>query len=337
MEINSTIKNRFVKDNSFNIPTVQSPYFEYFLDLYEEEYKTKSKFIQFKKILEYFDGEENYLDFMAKLNEYIINKIKNSEEYELLNSYDLSDFKTSLKIQKQNLYIEENDNKNFISIDMIKANYSVFNFLSKDLNNKDSIFTNDFDTFLKEQTEDFLKIYEYSNEQINNLIEYISSLKQLRQVIFGNINPKRQQAIQLAITNNLANTILEKINNLTVINTTSDEILIKPNENKNIIELQNQINSLINKLNLNIFRVESFTLNKIKYLKSDNGYIKNFIKPNKNKEFKAVPSFLFAQVYKIENNIELNDYDKVFWYEGQVAFFDKFINEISLKKNKLKL
>lgn len=274
---------------------------------------------------------------MAKLNEYIINKIKNSEEYELLNSYDLSDFKTSLKIQKQNLYIEENDNKNFISIDMIKANYSVFNFLSKDLNNKDSIFTNDFDTFLKEQTEDFLKIYEYSNEQINNLIEYISSLKQLRQVIFGNINPKRQQAIQLAITNNLANTILEKINNLTVINTTSDEILIKPNENKNIIELQNQINSLINKLNLNIFRVESFTLNKIKYLKSDNGYIKNFIKPNKNKEFKAVPSFLFAQVYKIENNIELNDYDKVFWYEGQVAFFDKFINEISLKKNKLKL
>ena len=111
MEINSVIKNRFVKDNSFNIPTVQSPYFEYFLNLYENEYKTKSKFIQFKKILEYFNGKENYLDFMAKLNEYIINKIKNSEEYELLNSYDLNNFKTSLKIQKQNLYIEENDNK----------------------------------------------------------------------------------------------------------------------------------------------------------------------------------------------------------------------------------
>jgi len=47
MDISKKLKSRYIKDYSLSIPILESPYFEYFLDLYEKIY-TNPKVIFYK-------------------------------------------------------------------------------------------------------------------------------------------------------------------------------------------------------------------------------------------------------------------------------------------------
>lgn len=42
----------------------------------------------------------------------------------------------------------------------------------------------------------------------------------------------------------------------------------------------------------------------------------------------CVPVVYFAQIFKIYNNLEINDYDLSFFYENQVARFSQPLNKM---------
>jgi hypothetical protein len=73
----------------------------------------------------------------------------------------------------------------------------------------------------------------------------------------------------------------------------------------------------------NTFKVEGFQLNCVKSSKTEKifGFVKEMINSQKV-EFKVVPSFLFAQVYKKYYNLKIEEMDRKFIHEGMLATFD---------------
>jgi hypothetical protein len=73
----------------------------------------------------------------------------------------------------------------------------------------------------------------------------------------------------------------------------------------------------------NTFKVEGFHLNCVKSSKTEKifGFVKEMINSPKV-EFKAVPSFLFAQVFKKYYNLKIEELDRKFIHEGMLATFD---------------
>ena len=57
-------------------------------------------------------------------------------------------------------------------------------------------------------------------------------------------------------------------------------------------------------------------------------YVKEFLytsEGDKKVEFKGISDYFFPQVFKTYYNIPLLDYDKVFYFEHEIAFFKDFI------------
>jgi hypothetical protein len=60
-KINISVKKRFVRDCSLPIPVLQDPYFEYFLELYDNVFETKKKFLLLKESIAAFGTETLFM------------------------------------------------------------------------------------------------------------------------------------------------------------------------------------------------------------------------------------------------------------------------------------
>lgn len=306
MELTNNIKKRFVKDFRLPITIFQEPYFSYFIDLYNPIYKTEEKLNLLYQLLESYKNEE---DFFQK-NKEITTKIKEiiiaSKSYEKFNSINLNEFQLKNNISNKNIYIEENIDKPLISIDLKQANFNIFRLfgLQKELNIK---------TY-----EDL--IFMFSKEK------YFTESKMIRQIIFGELNPSRQQRFQKYVIQSLAEKLLE--NGCEIFSASSDEIIVKNKTNP--YEIQNILKDV--ESNFQFFRVEQFSFNKID--KEHDFYLKKTITMDGEKkiEFKNVPSYFFAQVYKKAYELEIHEYDLMFYYEGFLAKFQENLFQNNLKK-----
>lgn len=158
-------------------------------------------------------------------------------------------------------------------------------------------------------------------------LDYMIKSKYIRQVIFGNLNPKKQIKIEQYLTYQMLQYLLKEniIKHEDIRMISPDEIVCEFNNFDELFLYKNGwIESQIkSNLDLNV-DVEIYKLEQIKPFKF---FVKEFInKPGY--ELMCVPIVYHAQVYKIYNNFEINDYDKVFFYENQVAQFIKPLTEI---------
>lgn len=292
-----SLLKRFVKDYNLPIVTLDEDHFMYFLKLYNPLYKTMDKYSLLEQTVGKLGSEEDFFEASFNLQNQVIDHIKNKSVYDLFLNYDMNKFKRIVNFPENKLYQPDNADCIFISIDMIKANFQAMKFFS-------NILVDGCDS------------YEKFISQFTDL-EYFIKSKQIRQVIFGNLNPKRQQTIQKymmsIVTKSFIDAGIGDEIGVELYSMSTDELILKV---YNLSEAQ----ALLNNINFNDIGLSSqiFTLEKVHDNK--NYYVKNFLN-RADVEFKCVPNSYFAQVYKYYYSLEPRKYDFDFMFEGKLARF----------------
>jgi hypothetical protein len=154
------LKKRFCKDCNLPITVFDNPYFYERLSTLDIMFDCVDKFEDFCFELEKFKNEQEYFEFYNNVKESIVDYIKNNQSYmRFLNE----DIKIETKYSKQNLYIDQNNDRTFISLDMKKANFSALHYYSPEIFKNCSTW------------EDFVRTFTDS--------EHIIGSKYIRQVI----------------------------------------------------------------------------------------------------------------------------------------------------------
>ena len=209
MEVSEILKERFCKDNNLNIKIYTEPYFTERLTLYNNQFNTLSKFELFKKEIEEFKTEQDYLQYYNKVKNDVIDYIKACPAYKRLQNEDMNKFAIdNHKISKSQIYNASNDHESFISIDLKKGCYTAMRHYDKEL----VANTNTYEDFMRKFTDK----------------EHIINSKYIRQVIFGACDPKRQTTIEKYLMSKM----MEQFQQLDLDYDayTDDEIIIRYNE-----------------------------------------------------------------------------------------------------------
>lgn len=310
IEINSSLKKRFVSDFKLPINVFSEPYFSYYTELYEPVYNIEEKMQWFKKVLSKFNTVDEFFVYSESVSQNIKKAIAETNAYKELNSVDMNkDFPLEEQVKQQNIYIDPNVGKKLISIDLQKANFNSLNVFGL----KNELNINSYEDLMKLFTDD----------------KYFLESKKIRQVIFGDLNPSRQQRIQKYIINTFCKKLKEAGCILT--SASSDEIIIQ-NPDMNIERVKSILRDVPEQYKF--FRVEEFHFERID---QDHDF---FIKKTKQEnapdklEFKNVPGPFFAQVYKKYLGLDIIDKDMVFYHEGYLAEFKQSIFDPEVAKKK---
>jgi len=296
MVITNKLINIFVKD--FNIPITV-----FDRNIFLEQIKIlnySKEWNEYVHILENFATEEDFFTYRNKLQDSVINYIKSLDSYKenielcnyefyFLNERVNKDMHLPIKVKiEKNLYTEKNVGKRFISIDMKSANFQVF-----------------------QQTN---AIYDISYESLLNKFDtlcYFHKSKNIRQIIFGNLNPKRTSSIQKQIINIL---LLKIINNNP--NITFDTIIV--NNDEIILSYDSKLSFEFLEFSEVDFRIETFVLEKILNKKNKMFYYKRY---TDKKVLYTVPKNVYMQAFKKLHEIPLTETDLEFLHEGSIVKF----------------
>lgn len=303
--LNKKILERWAKDYSLPIKIFTEPTFSYLIELYDDLYGTKEKLQLLEETVSKFENEMEFLEEYSKIKDNIIESLKSNDKYKEFNTGDLSKFNVSSNFPKTDIFKNNNSGKYFLSIDLAKANYQALKYISPEI----VLNTKTYSEFISLFTD----------------LEYMSKSKYLRQVIFGNLNPKRQSKIERYLIEQILQFVLGsdkfvvkhlKEQNIRMVST--DEIIfeLSKEEAEILSSLTYELIFLIkDELDIDV-DVEVFQLKDI--------LCKCFAKEFKHKEgyeFKAVPQLFYPQIYKVYNGLEIVDKDLMFYHEHRLAKF----------------
>jgi hypothetical protein len=300
--ISHIVLKRFVKDYSLPIQLVREPYFDYFLNLYDAQFNTKEKYKLLCDTINICGNEQNFMEQYHKIKDNILDAMKANSHYIDFNNAKLDEYNIPVNNYcKHDIFNESNIDRYFISIDLKKANFQAMKYYNKDL-----VFG--FNTY-----EDFM--YSFTD------LDYMVQSKYIRQVIFGNLNPKRQIKIEQYLTYQMLSKLVDcdfiKVENIKMVS--PDEIVCEFNIESYLLykNYDKQLTKMIKDLINFDADIEIYKLNQIKPFKF---YVKEFINKS-GYELVCVPIIYYAQAHKMYNGLEINDYDLSFFYENQVARF----------------
>lgn len=289
------LKRRFVKDCNLPITVFDNPYFYERICILDILFDSVDKFDKFCLSLIPFQSEQEYFSHYNEVKDKIIDDIKSKEDFETFQTIP------SALIpgvpNKRNLYVEENDSKCFISIDMRKANFSALRHYSK------AIF-NGCETW-----------EEYVNQFTQN--EHIINSKYIRQVVLGACNPKRQIKYEHYLMSIMAKHIMVSAPEYTIYSLGEDEILIELGDNTyNTATFSKLIHGCPEGIG-SLVRIEAFRLHKF----NDGWYKKGLNDSDGLPDFKCVDAEIFHQIVKHYFKEEITQNDLVFYHNGRLARF----------------
>ena len=277
---------------------ISVPEYEHF-DYYINQFSKLEKWKNIKNLIKiYEEAEEKYGDLyeyrLKKSNE-IIEYLKNTRAYnELQDDNLLPDLPTTKNF-------EYSEDCKYISIDIKKANWIV---LKK--------YDPEFAPELGDSYEDFISKF--------NVPEIFNHSKQLRQYIFGNINPKKQGKAQRVVTQS----ILNKYNHLNL-----DIACIKNDEVIYSFESFNQIEEILTSVDREIFKIKLFTVKRVQDFRintflSESGeeLYKEMVGCNGNQFFMNLKNHIFEESLDIR--------DLYFRMDGSLAIWNVDKLKISL-------
>lgn len=315
MEISVKAKERFCKDCNIPIKVFNEPYFMDRLKLFDNFYGTLEKWDTFTEFLSKYENEQLYFEDYNKVKDSAIEDIKSSEAYQRFNSCDMNQYKVSpvhASLSPKDIFKQSNDGREFISIDMKKANFSALRHYDAD------IFSG------CETWEEFISQYTYNRHIINS--------KYIRQVILGNCNPKRHVTYEKYIMDQILSELETDCMLLgEVAFFSNDEIVI------DVTELEDTVKSVILYKAKSIektvgvpLRVELFVLHAIC---GTEGFYKEIIDKDETRyEFKCLDAYKMPFVLRKAAGEEITESDKVFYQDGLLA---KFIEVPEIKNRGL--
>lgn len=303
--ITESLKQRFCKDMNLTIKIFEEPYFANFLKLYDEQYNAVSKYNRFVSAVNQFGSEQDYFEAYNALKDAVIEYLNNNPEMAFFaKEEDMSKFVCQNKGYPTNdIFKETNDGKVFVSIDMVKGNFTALHHYNP------SIVKN-CDTY-----EDFIHTF-------TDVPHFVES-KYIRQVVFGNVNPKRQVTYEKYLMDMVLTKLLEtgvvKPENVEFFST--DEIVLSvPNEmvcdrvvNDEFYDSVMNVVKWAKENNINV-RGEFFELHKIP---GTSGYVKKFMMGKDGVDFKCLDFLTMPFVLRAYQKEEPDDMDRVFLYEGK--------------------
>lgn len=273
----------FCKLIGINIPDYDN--FDYYINQLSKLDKWKNIY----NLIEIYEQDElKFGDLFSirinKSNE-IINFLKSSRSYN--NMIDDNLLPNGL-IQKKVNYTSE---KKYLSIDIKKANWTCIKKYDPDFINE-----------LGETYEDFLNKFDVPN--------IFHESKQLRQYIFGNLNPKRQGKVQRS----MIQSIIDSLNylNLNIEGINNDEVIYS-------FKSYDEISDIIN-IDDNIFNYTIYTIDKIEDFFIRTYYSINGEKSHKNL-FGCNGNMFFVNLKKYITNESIDIRDLIFRVDGNLAIW----------------
>lgn len=307
--LSNKLKLQFIKDYDLPIEIVKEKYFEYFLNLYENDLKSNTKYKNFCKEVSEIGGEEKYLEIYNDIIKNCFRDIKENESYKKLEKDNLKKL-SEIPLKTYNLYSFKNDNKMYISIKLKDANFQALMSYDKQIVKNELSYS------------DFISSY--------TDLESIKNSKNVKKLITNYLSTKKLDKLKSNLLNLIYNNLISLgINKEDIFlfkdETNFDELLIKIDNitNKEMILLEDiQYFCNVNKIDvdLSIFKLEKISQNK-------DFYLKRFLYGNRINqiEYCNISEKFFAQIYKIEKGLELIPVDRAFYCENQIAFFGKFL------------
>ena len=314
MKKNIDLLRRFVKDNDLPIPIIgNGNYFNYYINLYEKEYKSLTKYKNLEILIDRnFNGESTqFLTKYYEIRDNIIKTVENSEAYQKFNTMDMSVFsiKNKKNITTNNIYNENNVGHIFVSFDLKKANFQALKYVDPNI-------VMDADNY-----QDFIS--KFTN------IEFIINSKHIRQIVFGKMNPKRHITVEKYMIDKVYEYITETHHLTNCVSMSNDELVFDMGEAKKLDSLAihsinitcEMIRQIIQtmlgfEMNLEVFKLHKLQLCCDKFQRSPYYYKEYLNKNNSKGKLMCVPMNYFAIVYKLFNNLSLQEEDYHFDYEG---------------------
>ena len=298
------LKKRFVKDNNLPITVYHEPYFTERLITIDRLFGCVAKFDLFCSELALFADEQEYFTHYNSVKDTVIEYLKSKDEFKTFTD-DNSFIRIDNKYPKTNLYIEENQYKSFISIDMKKANFSAMRLYNP------ALFDN------ANTWEEF--ILNFTN------MKHIANSKYIRQVILGACNPKKQIQFELYLMHTLLEFIKHMVPGIEVFSLGVDEIILyHPNQtgncenNENAQEIIDRLNNVLQRHVVGkMVRMEEFYLEPL----SNYGYLKVNMHNETDITFKCVDAECFHQHVKHYYGMDITNNDLVFYHNNVLARF----------------
>ena len=307
-------RQRFVKDYNLPINIFDDTLFEYYIQLYDF-----FPYLRYKEAIEKIENEydgcvEKWLEYCASVRDNAINGVMETEEYKNFNSMDLSQYSFTTICGERSCYTEETNGKRFLSIDLKKANFQALKYVGV-------VSDVTYEQF----------IYRFGGD------DYIANSKYLRQVIFGKMNPSRQIKIEKYLMFKVYETIKDVTEKygLTIFSMNSDELIFEiPKEFydnwlidfENSRELANDIYDLVGE-NIGVeIKVEYVEINRLPIVSSNGTKIDAYERTNiftNQKTLKKASTTFYPQIYKLWNEMLIEDNDMVFYFENQLATFNQ--------------
>ena len=252
-----------------------------------------------------FENTQDYFEYYNKVKDSAINYIKESRTFKLLNAVDMNSYACGYSFPQTSVYKANNIGKLFISIDMSKANFSSLVHFGRE--SKTDFFSSfDYAEFMRQFTD----------------IKHIIESKYIRQVIFGNCNPKRQVTYEKYLMGLVLDVLIngDTITADIVHSMCSDEIILRVDGlgTDKIRDILNEVHNLCNIIPL---KVEVYQLGRID---GSEAFIKKIFNDIEDKsdftyELKCVNPDEAPFVHRLINNQPIKEDDSIFWYNGKLA------------------
>ena len=293
-----SLRRAFIKDYNIPISITKSPYFEHQLEFLDKQYNTIEKANLLNDAIEKLGNENELMKYMKTTREKIIDYIKNNKEYNSFTCSGLNFSNLDIKTTK-NIYNLENIDVNLISIDLKSANFQTFSLLRPKLVDN----CNTYDEFISKFTD----------------IEYFKKSKKNRQIIFGNLNPKRQRREIKGIMNHVYHYISSQNPSIRPHMFSSDEmVFFKKGFDLGYLSEIPYITAI--KVNM-----EEFVLEQVK-MNISNAFLKRF--GDGSFDLKCCQGNYTIEVLRHIYDEEIHPYDRVFFNDGRICEYkDSLFNE----------
>jgi hypothetical protein len=275
----------------------------YFLALFNDTHGTFYSYQMLRDVMEGLDTEQDFFALSAEVRDSMIEAVQSAPAYERLAKDRLEAYNVSVPVSRKDVYGEDNDGKHFISIDLVKANFQALKHYDLELVRG----CGNYALWVRNFTD----------------IPYFQNSKYLRQVMFGNCLPKKQQKIQKWMIAEIIEVLTKRIGYPMdwLCSASSDEVVIRLPDSIPLADVLGTVRRYIDYSNVDT-HVEGFKLVRI----GDKPYYVREL-ANGEVDFKGVPAYFLPQVYKKYFGKPLNDMDLSFFFEGQVAQFQNALYE----------
>lgn len=299
---NSRLLKRFCSDTGIPINIFEQPYFTQRIKILDPIFRSEEKLNQFFLEMERWNTDQDYFEYYNQTKNQIIQDIKSNPAWQRFNNSTEDNNKeetnTMFNYSAKDCYSMLLDDKDILSIDMKKANFSALRCYDPEI----------FDG--AETWEKFLSRYTDR--------PHILQSKYIRQVIMGACNPKRQVRYEKSIMRQLLTFLLLNSDRLEPYSLSNDEIILMIPETVNPYRIYQEVTTLVNMWKHGqIMRVNLIHLNK---LPVTDGWMRKIFDGTEHKtDFKKLNADYYHQAVKWLYKEPVTEDDLVIKHDRQLA------------------